>query len=74
MSSGFLLTEPNEINAFRLLSLQKALKLELKGLKVSRGISAYKIIKEEFNLKGNKLKVFDQYTKILQDKNILKTV
>ena len=74
MSSGFLLTEPNEINAFRLLSLQKALKLELKGLKVSRGISAYKIIKEEFTLKGNKQKVLDQYTKILQDKNILKTV
>ena len=74
MSSGFLLTEPNEINAFRLLSLQKALKLELKGLKVSRGISAYKIIKEEFNLKVNKQNVLDQYTKILQDKNILKTV
>ena len=74
MSSGFLLTEPNEINAFRLLSLQKALKLELKGLKVSRGISAYKIIKEEFNLKGNKQNVLDQYTKILEDNNILKTV
>ena len=74
MSSGFLLTEPNEINAFRLLSLQKALKLELKGLKISRGVSAYKSIKEEFNLKGNKQKVLDQYTKILQDKNILKTV
>ena len=57
-----LLTEPNEINAFRLLSLQKALKLELKGLKISRGVSAYKIIKEEFNLKGNKQKVLDEYT------------
>ena len=69
-----LITKPDQINAFRLLALQKALKLELKGLKVSRGISAYKIIKEEFNLKGNKQKVLDQYTKILQDKNILKTV
>jgi len=69
-----LLTKPNEINAFRLLALQKALKLELKGLKVSRGISAYKIIKEEFNLKGNKQTVLDQYTKILEDNNILKTI
>jgi|TARA_R100000455_G_C6197047_1_gene69239 hypothetical protein len=69
-----LITKPDQINAFRLLALQKALKLELKGLKVSRGISAYKIIKEEFNLKGNKQKVLDQYTKILQDNNILQTV
>ena len=69
-----LLTQPNQIEGFRLLSLQKGLKLELKGLKVSRGISCYKIIKEEFNLKGNKQKVLDQYTKILEDKNILKTV
>ena len=69
-----LLTEPHEINAYRLLALQKGLKLELKGLKVSRGISCYKIIKEEFNLKGNKQKVLDQYTKILEEKNILKTV
>jgi hypothetical protein len=69
-----LLTKLNEINAFRLLSLQKALKLELKGLKVSSGMSAYKIIKNEFNLKGNKQKVLDQYTKILEEKNILKTV
>ena len=45
-----LLTKPHEINAFRLLALQKGLKLELKGLKVSRGISCYKIIKEEFPL------------------------
>jgi len=69
-----LLTQPNQIEGFRLLSLQKGLKLELKGLKVSRGISCYKIIKEEFNLKGNKQKVLDQYTKILEEKNILKTV
>ena len=69
-----LLTKPHEINAYRLLALQKGLKLELKGLKVSRGISAYKIIKTEFNLKGNKQKVLDQYTKILEENNILKTV
>ena len=66
-----LLTKPHEINAFRLLALQKALKLELKGLKVSSGISAYKIIKTEFNLKGNKQKVLDQYTEILKQLNIL---
>lgn len=69
-----LLTKPNEINAFRLLALQKGLKLELKGLKVSRGISCYKIIKTEFNLKGNKQKVLDQYTEILRDYNILDKV
>lgn len=50
-----------EVNAFRLLSLKSALNLECKGLKMSRGRSAYAIIKDEFGFKGNKEKVLTQF-------------
>ncbi len=34
------------------------------GMKVSRGQTAYARIKNEFNLKGNKQKVLDQFIKM----------
>jgi hypothetical protein len=49
---------------FRMSALQKALHLEMQGLK-SRGRSAYAIIKEEYGLRGNRSKVLEQYTRIL---------
>jgi hypothetical protein len=36
------------------------------------GRSAYAIVKEEFDLKGSKQKVFDQFTEILQENDIMK--
>jgi len=53
------------IDAYRLAVLEKALKLELIGLK-GRGRSAYSVIKSEFGLKGNKQKVYDQFVKLRQ--------
>jgi len=53
------------IEAYRLAVLEKALKLELIGLK-GRGRSAYSVIKSEFGLKGNKQKVYDQFVKLRQ--------
>ena len=52
----------------RLMALKAALGLEIKGLKASRGRSAYATIKSEFNLRGNKASVLEQFTKILEQK------
>lgn len=61
-----MLTTPEEISAARLITLRGALKLELLGMK-RRGRSAYSIIKDEFGLKGNKQKVYDQFDEIVND-------
>lgn len=63
---------PEGIDAYRLLALRQALKLEIKGLRRSRGPSAFAMIKKEQNLKGSKAKVLEQYEKILREKGVLK--
>ena len=55
-----------QIDRYRLLVLRSALKLEIKGMK-KRGKSAYSIIKQEFNIKGNKQKVLDQLNDIIKE-------
>lgn len=62
---------PDKIQAFRLLALKNALKLETKGLKMSRGRSALSIVKAEFGLKGTAKTVLPQFEKILREKGIL---
>ena len=59
-----MLTTPEEIKQYRLLTLYHALKLETLGLKHSRG-SVYALIKREFNLKGNKQNVLSQFGKLI---------
>ena len=66
-----ILNTPTQIDAFRLLTLRGALRLEVMGMK-RHGRSAYAIVKEEFDLKGSKQKVFDQFTEILQENDIMK--
>lgn len=61
-----MLTTPEQISAARLITLRGALKLELLGMK-RRGRSAYAIIKDEFGLKGNKQRVYDQFDEIVKD-------
>ena len=51
------------IDLFRMSILEKALRLELLGLK-GRGRSAYSVIKSEYGLKGNKQSVYDQFKAI----------
>ena len=65
MNNTIVLTG-NQIKMARALTLRAALKLEIIGLKRSRGPSAYAIIKSEFNLKGNKERVLDQLNQILE--------
>jgi hypothetical protein len=48
-----------QINLFRMRALRGALKLEVLGMK-RRGRSAYVLVKEEFGLKGNRVKVLKQ--------------
>ena len=52
------------VELYRWQVLKQALKMEISGMK-RRGKSAYSIIKEEFNLKGNKQKVLKQLEEIL---------
>jgi hypothetical protein len=60
-----ILTNPDQIAAFRLLSLRSMLKLEILGMTRS-GRSAYSIIKQELGLKGSKTRVYDQLSAMLQ--------
>lgn len=69
---GIVLDKPDEINAFRLLALKGALKLESIGLKSRLG-SALKTIKAEFGFKGNAKKVLPLYEAKLREMGILQT-
>lgn len=65
-----VLDNPKQIEAFRLRTLLKGLKLETMGMKMSRGASCYSIIKQDFGLKGNKQKVYDQFKQLLQKEGL----
>ena len=60
-----ILDRPSQIEGFRLLQLRGQLKLEMVGLK-TRGRSAYSRIKEEFNIKGSRQSVLDQFQQIVK--------
>ena len=60
-----LITGEENIKRYRLFVLKSALELEIKTeMKVARGQTAYTRIKNEFNLKGNRQKVLDQFIKM----------
>lgn len=63
-SGAAILDKPEQIAAFRLLSLRSMLKLEIHGM-TRRGRSAYSIIKSELGLKGSKIRVYDQLSAML---------
>lgn len=56
------------IDDYRMRVLLSGLKLETKGMQISRGRSCYSIIKQEFGLKGNKQRVLEQFTAIVSEK------
>jgi len=60
-----MITGKENINIFRLLTLKSALKLEILGMK-RRGKSVYSIIKKEFDFKGNKQSVFNQFEQFIE--------
>jgi hypothetical protein len=61
---------PKEINAYMLLSLRAALKLEVLGMK-RKGLSANHVVKSQFGFKGNKKEVLEQFTNYLTQEGIL---
>ena len=56
---------PDQVDRFRLKMLKMGLEAELRGRRLTRGQSAYAIIKQEFGLKGNKQKVYDQFVALI---------
>ena len=55
----------DNIGRYREKVLLSALKLEILGIKRSRGRTAYSIIKSEFHLKGSRQSVYDQFKLIV---------
>lgn len=55
----------SQIDQYRILVLLSALKLEMLGIKRSRGSTAYSILKKEFNLKGDKQSVYNQVSAMI---------
>ena len=64
-AGGGMVITGEHINVYRILALKAALKLEIKGLKRSRGPSAYKVIKNEFGFTGSKEKVLEQLEEVI---------
>ena len=58
---------PQKIELYRMHVLHKMLKLEILGVKMTKygQQTAYSAIKKEYNLKGNRQKVYDTMTEII---------
>ena len=61
-----IIDNPNHIELWQMLVLRSALKLEILGLKMSRGRTAYSEIKHMFNIKGSRQKVLDIFNEIIE--------
>ena len=67
---AIMLDTPEHIEMARYLTMWSGLKLEVKGMRLTRGVSCYKMIKDTFGLKGSKQKVLDQFETMLEDAGI----
>ena len=65
-----ILDKPEQIQMARYLTMRSGLKLEIQGLRLTRGLSCYKLIKDTFGLKGNKQKVLDQFEDLLREAGV----
>ena len=61
-----VIDKPEQIELYQMLVLRSALKLEILGLKMSRGRTAYSSIKHMFNIKGSRQKVLDIFNEIIE--------
>ena len=52
---------------FSIIALESALRLEVKGMKMSMGRSAYSIVKDRYGLKGSKQRVLEQFNQIVNE-------
>jgi len=60
-----MITNPTQINQFRYMTILRGLGLEIKGLKVSRGMTMYSLIKKELGLKGTRESVYNELAQML---------
>ena len=60
-----IINTPYKIELYRLAALKSMLKLEILGMK-GRGRSAFSIVKEELGIKGNKKRVLEQVTELIE--------
>lgn len=60
-----MLTNPTQIATFRYCTMLRGLGLEIKGLRMSRGMTMYALIKKELNLKGTKTAVYNDLATML---------
>ena len=68
---GFTLQGEDQMLGARLLTMRAGLRMELKGLRMIRGVSCYALVKQETGLKGSKQKVYDQFEVMLKEAGIL---
>ena len=54
-----MITNPTQIAHFRYCTMLRGLGLELKGLRFSKGMTMYALIKKELGLKGTKTAVYN---------------
>jgi len=64
------LDTPEQIQMARYLTMRSGLKLEIKGMRLSRGVNCYKMIKDTFGLKGSKQKVLEQFEQLLTEAGV----
>lgn len=69
--NGTLIVTGNDIEVYRLLTLYHALKLECKGIRMSRGLSALAAIKRTTGLTGTRSTMLPKYQAWLKEKNII---
>jgi hypothetical protein len=60
-----MLTNPTQIAQFRYMTILRGLKLEIQGLRVSRGMTMYALIKKELGLKGTRESVYNELALML---------
>ena len=65
-----MLDTPEQIQMAKYLTMRSGLQLEIKGMRLTRGLSCYKMIKDTFGLKGNKQKVLDQFEDLLREAGV----
>ena len=62
-----IIDRPEQIQLYQMLVLRSALKLEMLGLKMSKGRTAYSAIKKIFHLNGSRQKVLDIFNEIIKE-------
>jgi hypothetical protein len=68
---SFTLQGDEQMRGARLLTRRAGLRMELKGLRMTRGVSCYALVKQETGLKGSKQKVYDQFEVMLKEAGVL---